>query len=285
MIQPEYRTLDEVLTKRLFRIPNYQRFYSWGKTERKYLFDDIGKLFNQKDSERHHFMATLVFLKPIKSKTPVGTDEFTTLDIVDGQQRLTTLIVLLKVIQIFLEKSDKKEADKLQDTLIKESDQRLILLQTNHDSQNILLNYLKESIKPHKTSIQTIPDNNLLDAFIECEKYVKDNWIDKRDRDVIDLLKLIKNRLSFIFYQLDDEGAVYTVFEVLNSRGLEVDCLDKCKSLLMGIVFEEYFQKEAASENINMLHSTWSKIYRLIGLKNMGLLENLWVKNISILFN
>ncbi|WP_282434004.1 hypothetical protein [Desulfosporosinus lacus] len=37
-----------------------------------------------------------------------------------------------------------------------------------------------------------------------------------------------------------DESTVYTVFEVLNSRGLEVDWIDKCKSMLMGIDFERF---------------------------------------------
>ena len=56
-------------------------------------------------------------------------------------------------------------------------------------------------------------------------------------KEVLNLLKTVKNRLDFIFYVLEDEGAVYTVFEVLNSRGLAVAWMDKCKSMLMGIDF------------------------------------------------
>jgi hypothetical protein len=48
----------------------------------------------------------------------------------------------------------------------------------------------------------------------------------------------VKNRLTFIFHELDDEATVYTVFEVLNSRGLAVPWFDRLKSLLMGIAFE-----------------------------------------------
>ena len=47
-----------------------------------------------------------------------------------------------------------------------------------------------------------------------------------------------KNHLYFIFLSLEDKGAVYTIFEVLNSRGWDVDSLDKCKSLLMGLLYE-----------------------------------------------
>lgn len=85
--------------------------------------------------------------------------------------------------------------------------------------------------------------------------------------DALTLLKLVKNRLDFIFYVLDDEGAVHTTFEVLNSRDLEVDWLDKCKSMLMGIAFEKL--EDASQEYIAELRDYWSKIYRTIGLKRI----------------
>lgn len=58
------------------------------------------------------------------------------------------------------------------------------------------------------------------------------------------------------------------MFEVLNSRGLPVDSLDKCKSMLMGIVFEK-LDTGVAKEEIKELHKLWSNIYREIGLVNI----------------
>ena len=66
------------------------------------------------------------------------------------------------------------------------------------------------------------------------------------------MLRILRNRLGFIFYVLDDEGSVYTVFEVLNSRGLEVDWLDKSKSMLMGIAFEKFKGRE---QHLNIIKS------------------------------
>ena len=77
-----------------------------------------------------------------------------------------------------------------------------------------------------------------------------------------------KNRLNFIFYVLDDESAVYTTFEVLNSRGLEVNLLDKCKSMLKGIAFEK-LEQDAKEEYIKELRDDWAKIYRGIGIKKI----------------
>lgn len=236
-LKPEYLTLAKVLEKRLFAIPDYQRAYSWKTQQRKELFGDINKVMSASDTNRHHFMATIVCLQTNQTEE-IGTDELERLDIVDGQQRLTTLIVLLKTIAIYLEKCDgeleRGEAAKLNELLVKDGG-RLILLQTNHISKIIFDDYLTNNKIPDKNNLKTLAEFNLYDAFIDCQKYVESF---EDSKDVLNLLKTVKNRLDFIFYVLEDEGAVYTVFEVLNSRGLAVAWLDKCKSMLMGIVFE-----------------------------------------------
>ena len=61
-LRPEYLTFDKILSNRLFSIPSYQRAYSWKEKQRKELFNDILKLYQGKDCNRHHFMATIVCL-------------------------------------------------------------------------------------------------------------------------------------------------------------------------------------------------------------------------------
>jgi uncharacterized protein with ParB-like and HNH nuclease domain len=263
VIKPEYLTLDDLLKKRFFEIPNYQRTYSWVKKQRDDLFDDIKKILTWKDKERHHFMATIVCLDKPKESKEVGTDLFNKFDIVDGQQRITTLIILLKAISKSLAKGtvEEKEQSKIINELMVKIDKRIILLQTNHDNNQIFRNYLEKGEKPDKKSIKTFTDQNLFDAFEECENFVKPF---QYKPGLLKLLSIIKNRLGFIFYVLKDSGSVYTVFEVLNSRGLEVDWLDKCKSKLMGVIYEKYGKKIALG-HINELHKKWTEIYRTIG--------------------
>lgn len=264
MIQPIYHVLDKLLQGRLFEIPDYQRTYSWGKKQRDDLFSDIQKLRDYKEPDRHHFMATVVCLTKKNPRT-IGADEFEIFEIVDGQQRITTLIILLKEISLSLDTKDavsKKAKDDLENLLVK-SDKRVILLQTNHDSSNLFKNYLRESKLCHANSIQTQGDLNLFNAIHECKLFVLD-W-KKKGGNVIELLRIIKNRLGFVFYDLEDEAPVYTVFEVLNSRGLDVDSLDKCKSMLMGITFERC--GKAKDNHIDELHNNWKEIYRCIGKK------------------
>ena len=84
-------------------------------------------------------MATIVCLRK-KKNISLGTDEFTQLDIVDGQQRLTTIVLLLNAIKLELEQCDQnsveRELREITDLLVKVSSDNLLLLQTNHDSSH-----------------------------------------------------------------------------------------------------------------------------------------------------
>jgi Protein of unknown function DUF262/Protein of unknown function (DUF1524) len=267
MIHPEFKPLSAILSDKLFRIPEYQRHYSWQKKQRDELFEDIRKLqiAREKYDERTHFMATIVCLKT-KEKEPVGSNTFHIYDVVDGQQRLTTLIILLKAISLKLKDEEQFDEAKELDKLLVKDDARLIILQNNHDNRDVLRNYLKSGQKPELESIKTTADRNISQAIKECEKFVKSY------PNSINLLALTKNHLYFIFQSLEDKGIVYTIFEVLNTRGLDVDWLDKCKSLLMGLLYEYAStpgSNDLFSQHLNELHGYWSDIYREIGLQNI----------------
>ncbi|CAH1058774.1 DUF262 domain-containing protein [Paenibacillus pseudetheri] len=98
-ITPKYFTLVDLLVGKLFRIPNYQRAYSWENRQRQDLFQDIVKSCN---TGKHHFMATVVCLMRKDEVKTLGSQELKIYDIVDGQQRLTTLIALIKAIVLNL---------------------------------------------------------------------------------------------------------------------------------------------------------------------------------------
>ena len=265
IMQPEYKTFNEIIAFKLFRIPEYQRHYSWQEKHRRDLFDDIVKLrdIREKDPTRTHFMATFVCLNTQYRKTS-GTDDFLIYDVIDGQQRLTTMVILLKAISKALyELPSLVDEAKMLDVLLVKRNRLLIILQNNHDYPGILRAYLENGHKPDKDKIKTEADSNLNQAIIECEAFVASF------SDVSKLLQLIKNHIKCIFLELDDEGSAYTIFEVLNSRGLEVDCLDKCKSLLMGLLYEYAGGKDndTFKELQHELRRSWSEIYDYIGLR------------------
>ncbi|MDP9174183.1 MAG: DUF262 domain-containing HNH endonuclease family protein [Planctomycetota bacterium] len=260
-IQPQFQTIGTLIAGRLFKIPEYQRAYSWQSKQRNDLFRDIEKVhLTEADS---HFMATIVGLR--RKKLRIGADEFIEIEVVDGQQRLTTLTILLKAISKRLTSEDAKYAKEVDALLVKGDALSLLLLQTNHDSSNIFVDYLRDGTVPSAEQVRTSADHNLLKAINECEQFVE-KWTAKLDRKLIGLLGLLKNQLSVIFFEIEDEALVYTVFEVLNSRGLDVTWFDKLKSLLMATVFD-HGDRGSKKETVSELHKLWTEIYTTIGLR------------------
>lgn len=255
MIQPTYGVLQTLFADRVFQIPHYQRFYSWQSRQRADLFSDIRKLATQ-SAAQHHFMATLVCFRTPETKS-IGMNQYRVYDIVDGQQRLTTLIILLKCIELALPE-DSPDRSELAKILVKR-DGHLILLQTNNANERIFNRFLREGTRPSNADLQIQSDYHLEKAIKECDKFVGE-W--KTARNIDALMSLVLHRLGFVVHDTEDSRAVYTVFEVLNSRGLDVDWLDKTKSMLMGCAFELAASPEAASAEIQGLQNLWGEIYR-----------------------
>ncbi len=91
-------TLQELLEgSKQYRVPLYQRTYSWGEAQLQRLWDDVEKLADDRQHEpaATHFIGSVV-LAPSPGIGPVGVQEFL---VVDGQQRLTTLTLLLCAIR------------------------------------------------------------------------------------------------------------------------------------------------------------------------------------------
>ena|ERR1017187_382403 len=176
MIDPRYDTLQVLFADRVFRIPPYQRFYSWQSKQREDLFTDLIKLANRPE-DQHHFMATIVCHKTSEIM-PIGTAQYRLYDVVDGQQRLTTLILLLKCIELALPEGSDDRQD-LGRILVKR-DGHLILLQTNNANAYIFNRFLREGIKPAASEIQIYSDRNLASAIQGCIKFLQ-KWNGTRD--------------------------------------------------------------------------------------------------------
>ncbi len=264
-IQPQLFKLDSFLHGRLFRVPEYQRAYAWRTKQRTDLFGDIKRV---KKSDEDHFMATFVGLSRKAEKQQIVADQFSVIEIVDGQQRLTTIIILLKAIQKALDVNNKQEKglfDELGKLLVKDDEHTLLLLQTNHDSSHFFADYVRDGAVPTVVAATTA-DQNIVDAITECQNFLN-SW-KLCGNSLIELIRIIRHRLWIIFHTVDDEGLVYRVFEVLNSRGLDVASIDKLKSQLMGLVFE-HGANAGREEAVKELHRIWQEIYRTIGKQRL----------------
>lgn len=264
MIEPRYETLQKLFADRVFRIPPYQRFYSWQRKQRQDLFGDLKKLASI-NHEQHHFMATVVCYRTPETVS-VGVAQYRLYDVVDGQQRLTTLITLLKCIEVDLPADSEVRKD-LSKIMVK-GDGHLILLQTNNANAHIFNQFIRHGTLPKDGEVHTHSDRNLLEAIEDCKRFVR-TWR-STSGDVLGVMRLILQRLGFVVYDTEDTSAVYTLFEVLNSRGLEVDWLDKTKTALMGKVWELSSTEQAAAAEIQNLQGIWTQIYQELAKEDIS---------------
>lgn len=259
MIEPKYFTLNTLFADRVFRIPHYQRFYSWQTKQRDDLFNDLVGLYRkEKTGDRHHFMATIVCYRTGEKKSVKSVD-YKIYEIVDGQQRITTLVLLFKAIQ---KRLDDEEVKRDISRILVKDDDNLLLLQTNNVNEHLFNAYLRDGKAPQRSDIKTHADGNLYSAVREIDSFL-DKW-ETNGGSLMDLLRLLRNRIGLVVYDTEERHAVYTIFECLNSRGLEVDWLDKTKSILMGIAFEQSKSPQAATAKVNELHNLWAGIYNAI---------------------
>lgn len=254
--RPELICLADLFWKRLFEIPSYQRAYSWTDKHRTDLFDDIKRSFAE--TSKTHFMNTIIGLK--KGTREIIADEHAVIDIVDGQQRITTLTILYKAISKELNHSDKKDEKKLKkyidEMLVKPTKDQTPLLQTNHDTSNYFTEYIRRGTIPNKAKVSTVADTNLTHAMSECEWFVK-QWR-SNGGNMIELASHLNNNLTFIYDQMYDEALIYSVFEVLNSRGVAASPLDQLKTQLMGKLHKE----KCGERTLKEIRANWSEIYR-----------------------
>jgi hypothetical protein len=160
---------------------------------------------------------------------------------------------------------DSEDRNDLGRILVKR-DGHLILLQTNNANAHIFNRFLRDGALPTNEEIRTHSDNTLASALAECKKFLQ-SW--SETRTPLELMRLILHRLGFVVYDTEDERVVYTLFEVLNSRGLIVDWLDKTKSVLMGRAFELAASPIAGQAAIENLQAVWANIYLELAKENV----------------
>ncbi|MEZ8511103.1 DUF262 domain-containing protein [Vibrio splendidus] len=222
-----------------FKVPLYQRDYSWNKTHWNDLWLDIET--NRKNNAKH-YMGSVVLVSKNKKQY----------DIIDGQQRLTTLTILVLAVVDTLHDLVKREVD------VENNEKRIELLITDFIGKKSLssLNYenkieLNESNNPFFSTYitnfrkpvnikSTIKSNKLL---FDCFNYYKDLikeevFVDEDVSSLISFVEYVSDSLLFIQITATDDLSAYLIFETLNDRGLDLSVTDLLKNYLFSIVDE-----------------------------------------------
>ncbi|MEU7994042.1 DUF262 domain-containing HNH endonuclease family protein [Micromonospora sp. NPDC049060] len=250
----------EVLRPRLLSIPNYQRGYAWEQEQVQDFLDDLSLL----EPGKTHYTGTIVLLG---GGEPLVDDESNALvraDVVDGQQRLTTLCLLLNELRRALQVAGREDAAqglRRQFLLISEKGVPRNKLQVGPDSVAVWTALLNDTPVPPP---ETLSAKRLQRAALQIRQHVEE--LASKSDDHVDALFSLRNLvvtgLHFTLYTLNQQAEVGVIFETLNDRGKPLTELEKVKNYLLFLAARlPIGQQEALADRIN---AAWSTIYRLL---------------------
>lgn len=248
-------------------VPKYQRSYSWNEEEWENLWSDIEEL---EDSEYPHFMGAIVLQK---------TNDAKEVDIIDGQQRLTTLsifiIAILDCIQNLVDQQKDRKKNKERIGVLSGRYIAYTSASTLSEVPKITLNYINADFFTHKIigtyltkkgklkTQQIVNENESNKLIFKALEYFKKQLSNKlkgySGEEIVGYFEKIGNKLKFIQIIVQDELNAYTLFETLNARGVELTATDLLKNYLFSIL-------KSDEEAVN---SKWNAISESIGGKRL----------------
>jgi hypothetical protein len=281
----ENNTLRKLLGNGLtYCIPRFQRDYSWSEVEWEDLWTDI--LETTRDGgEPAHYMGYLV-LQSQNEKT---------FDVIDGQQRLTTLsIVVLATLRNLKKLIDngadaernKQRLDQLRQTYIGYLDPVTLVprskITLNRNNDNYYQTYLVPLERLPQRRIRA--SEHLLrkasDWFEKkIEEYIKPTPVSEAGKKLASLIDVMSDRLSFTVITVTDELNAYKVFETLNARGVRLSATDLLKNYLFSVVHSS----DEHEHEMKKLEDRWEYLVSRLAEENFpDFLRMHWISRHSL---
>ena len=218
-----------------FHIPSYQRPYAWGTEEASTLFEDLYGFYKSERSEENYFLGSTVLIK--EEDRPKA-------DVIDGQQRLTTLTILLSVLTTHF-----SQAEIL-------SDYKSYLREPGRPSQGLAASprlHLREKDQPFfekyiqefrlqellaldKASLATESQKHILENAEIFEKKIHDK--EMTEEELLKFGSFILMRCFLVVVSTPTQKSAYRVFSVMNNRGLDLLPIDIIKADVIGKIDE-----------------------------------------------
>ncbi|MDT8414631.1 MAG: DUF262 domain-containing protein [Flavobacteriaceae bacterium] len=211
------KTLSNILEGKIFQIPDYQRGYAWEEKQWKDFVQDIDALIDDKIIS--HYTGTIVIYQPSNKPTEnYGTKRLEVVDVVDGQQRLTTCSLYLSIIIKELIKIGQEGFDaEIPIYLYSGSKSRLRL---NNDTTDFYLDLISKGFSNLEAS--DVHQKRIYDAYCFLKNHISVQLAKKLDKGedyLRDLFDAIIRKLSFSFYPIEVESEIGMTLELMNSRG------------------------------------------------------------------
>ena len=226
--------------KKTFNIPVYQRNYDWKEEQCRKLFEDIQNIVKS-DYEIEHFLGTVVF---VSSKSEMNFNEYV---LIDGQQRITSIMLLLKVLhEKVTDENDKEEI----------WEEYLINKRAPEENLRIRLKPVESDGIPYKKLIE---ENDISLTSNVCKNYrLFEKLIQESNYSAEEIYKAL-GKIELVYIQLEKgkkSENPQMIFESLNSTGL---------SLTQGDLIRNYLLMNHEYEKQKMLYKNfWLEIEKRI---------------------
>lgn len=272
-------TIGEMLGNAVtYRVPTYQRDFSWSD-------DEIGQFWL--DLKRARSFATFdYFLGSMVVSEDAGGK---VINVIDGQQRLTTLSLLLTALRDLLKEAhQEREATKIEDGFLgtydweaKKDHARLELNKTNKIFYSqVILSGDPKKIDEAGAKKVTHPSNKLMaKAYMFFRKRLGEEVSAgiALDKLVSEIVHVAKFKLSLIRIAVKSDYDAYLLFETLNDRGLELTVAD----LLKNYIFQ---QASSSPHTLSLVEKNWEEMIRsLKAAEPKKFLRHFWLSNYEVI--
>lgn len=285
----ELQSLSKIFQNRLFRIPDYQRGYAWQQPQLIDFWDDLVNL----QEDKNHYTG-LLSLKPLKQSEIKGWGNdlwmvekgYSPCHIVDGQQRLTTFVILVNEIVEFVKSTSEYQTDPssivlgydtLDSIVTKYISQRrpphnqIITYLFSYENDNPSAKFLRYKIFNEEYS-GTISETYYTKNLKFAKQFFSDNLaalyadegIDGLDR----LYKKLTLHFQFNIHEIDDDYDVFVAFETMNNRGKKLTNLELLKNRLIYLttLYSDKAFDELEKNNLRAeINDAWKEVYYQLG--------------------
>lgn len=286
----ELQPLSLLFQNRLFRIPDYQRGYAWQQSQLADFWDDLINL----QQDRYHYTG-LLSLKSLgrKETKDWGSDlwmvdkGFKACHIVDGQQRLTTFVILLNEIICFVRELDENKGkkddeivlgyDTLKDVVAKYIYQsrppmnQITTYLFGYEVDNPSADYLRYKIfgEPYSGTVnETYYTKNLKFAKSFFRENLTALYENEGIEGINNLYLKLTLKLMFNIHEIDDDYDVFVAFETMNNRGKKLTNLELLKNRLIYLTTlysDEKFDEMGKSHLRKQINDAWKEVYFQLG--------------------
>lgn len=257
-MKAEERPLRFLCGEQILEIPFFQRAYVWGEDNWKDLFDDLWRTLG------NQFLGSIIL-----KRTKKQTGEADKAIIIDGQQRLTTLSILIKALYDSIENKNQKLINDATDALFytlksSDSDYMLSINHSHNDKkqfEEVMGTVIDGTIQSHICDkVDEIDEKNPKLLIKCCYKFFRDQLKDISNDERIDLWDKLfdKNNNILVVIDLDDNDQEQKIFDTINSAGVRLTSTDIIKNAL----YQRLIELTKDTDKIaNYYKKTWAETF------------------------